>query len=72
MNVPKFFDESHGKYYFHNLQGVNHTIRQYLGNGEHLLEYDKSQTIGSYVEIIEDDTKTGKSTTTIQGTIYVA
>lgn len=48
LTVPKFFDESHGHYYYGGVRAANHTIRHYLGDGDSLLTPAAAATIGSY------------------------
>jgi [Skp1-protein]-hydroxyproline N-acetylglucosaminyltransferase len=61
MTVPKFFDSSHGYYYYEDSYGklpidsqshpTKYTIRNYLGNGETLITPELASTIGSYTTI---------------------
>lgn len=51
LTVPKFFDNSHGPYYFDGMAGENHTLRHYLGDGTKLLTPALAATIGSTTEI---------------------
>jgi hypothetical protein len=50
MTVPKFFDESHGHFYFGNVKSKNHTVRHYLGNGEQLITPEQAGNIGSKIQ----------------------
>lgn len=52
MTVPKFFDDSHGHYYFDGQKGENHTVRHYLGDGETLLTPELAASIGSFTTIV--------------------
>jgi hypothetical protein len=51
MTVPKFFDESHGHYYFGGVKGENHTVRAYLGNGDTLLTPELAAQVGSRTSV---------------------
>jgi [Skp1-protein]-hydroxyproline N-acetylglucosaminyltransferase len=69
MTVPKFFDESHGSYYFNGVPGPNHTVRHYLGEGEHLMTPEQARSIGSYTPILNHEGTGGASEILIE-TIY--
>jgi Glycosyltransferase (GlcNAc) len=59
MMVPKFFDSSHGLYYFEDANGnlpndastKNYTIRSYLGDGQSVLSPELAASIGSWTTI---------------------
>jgi [Skp1-protein]-hydroxyproline N-acetylglucosaminyltransferase len=56
MTVPKFFDQSHGHYYFSATDEAKvaqnaTTIRHYLGDGATLLTPEQASTIGSFTTI---------------------
>lgn len=76
MTVPKFFDESHGHYYFpssssseqgkQNTTDTFETIRHYLSDGTMLLTPELAATIGSYTLVPDrkDATTTTAATST--------